>query len=220
MDSTRVAAKAQGSNPYTRICYLCGRQFGTASISIHEASCKSKWETSQAHLPKSKRLALPAKPSDDRPLTGSDTYNEAAFASYLDHSRQECPHCGRKFATDRLEIHLRSCSPGGFFARQAANRQARAETPVSKQVQSTYTKTHEANIKSLNSMNIAKKSSDSIKSQLPPLPKKPSTPVKNDPVASKVAPKDVANYCVECGSSFSSAAEKFCSNCGTKRSGF
>ena len=33
-------------------CYICGRDFGTKSISIHIPNCIKKWEAAQKKLPK------------------------------------------------------------------------------------------------------------------------------------------------------------------------
>lgn len=34
-----------------RICYLCGRQFGSQSIAIHEPKCLEKWNRENDQLP-------------------------------------------------------------------------------------------------------------------------------------------------------------------------
>ncbi|KAI8829188.1 hypothetical protein BJ741DRAFT_623726 [Chytriomyces cf. hyalinus JEL632] len=109
-------------------CYLCGREFGTASIGIHEPKCIERWEKTQAALPKDQRRPRPQKPQAISPSSTAkspaelEAYNAAAQAAYLDTARAECQNCGRKFAQDRLEIHLRSCKPGGFFARKMEQR--------------------------------------------------------------------------------------------------
>ena len=33
--------------PKTLVCYICGREFGSASLEIHLKSCKKKWENEQ-----------------------------------------------------------------------------------------------------------------------------------------------------------------------------
>ena len=35
-------------------CYICGRDFGTKSISIHIPNCIKKWESEQKRLPKAR----------------------------------------------------------------------------------------------------------------------------------------------------------------------
>ena len=37
--------------PKTLVCYICGREFGTASLEIHLKSCQKKWELEQEKKP-------------------------------------------------------------------------------------------------------------------------------------------------------------------------
>ena len=53
--------------PKTVICYICGREFGTKSISIHEPQCLEKWKIENSKLPKEMRRPIPKKPTG--PLT-------------------------------------------------------------------------------------------------------------------------------------------------------
>uniref|UniRef100_A0A8C3NE86 C2HC/C3H-type domain-containing protein n=2 Tax=Geospiza parvula TaxID=87175 RepID=A0A8C3NE86_GEOPR len=48
--------------PPTVICYVCGREYGTKSISIHEPQCLKKWHQENEKLPKSLRRPEPKKP--------------------------------------------------------------------------------------------------------------------------------------------------------------
>ena len=34
--------------PKALVCYICGREFGTASLEIHLKTCKKKWEQAEA----------------------------------------------------------------------------------------------------------------------------------------------------------------------------
>ena len=34
--------------PKAYVCYICGREFGTASLEIHLKACKKKWEAQEA----------------------------------------------------------------------------------------------------------------------------------------------------------------------------
>ena len=43
-------------------CYMCGRDFGLASIVIHLPQCEKKWDIEQQKLPKKQRRAPPSKP--------------------------------------------------------------------------------------------------------------------------------------------------------------
>lgn len=104
------------NKPKTVVCFICGREFGTKSISIHEPQCMKKWEIENSRLPKHLRRPQPVKPSILPSLSchsGDDVerMNQLAFESS---QRQlvQCMNCGRTFLPDRLDIHLRSCKPG------------------------------------------------------------------------------------------------------------
>ena len=49
--------------PKTVICYICGREFGSKSISIHEPQCLEKWKVENSKLPKEMRRKPPKKPT-------------------------------------------------------------------------------------------------------------------------------------------------------------
>lgn len=44
------------------LCYVCGRQFGTSSIGIHEPQCLKKWHLENDKLPLFQRRPEPQKP--------------------------------------------------------------------------------------------------------------------------------------------------------------
>ena len=44
------------------MCYICGMNFGSASISIHETQCLKKWHSENNKLPLNKRKKEPEKP--------------------------------------------------------------------------------------------------------------------------------------------------------------
>lgn len=180
-----VNAKEYGPNPYTKICHICGRQFGSQSIAIHQKQCAEKFRQNQAHLPKSQRLPLPKAPTIDPKSAKTD--NDAAFETYLEHSRKECPNCSRKFAIDRLDIHLKSCVPGGFFARK---NQERLDKSAQK----------DSSIETLTDRPRSDKKKTSIKSESKPENQSAKT-----------------SYCTDCGTAFSQPADNFCGNCGKKR---
>lgn len=48
--------------PKTIVCYICGREFGTRSLTIHIKSCQQKWENEQNLLPKKQRRKCPKEP--------------------------------------------------------------------------------------------------------------------------------------------------------------
>lgn len=98
--------------PGFRICYICGREFGSQSIAIHEPQCLEKWRIENSKLPKHLRRPEPSKP---QPVGGSGAYNLQAANEEAFQSAQAqllpCEHCGRTFLPDRLLVHQRSCKP-------------------------------------------------------------------------------------------------------------
>ncbi|CAI4225465.1 unnamed protein product [Auanema sp. JU1783] len=97
----------------TVFCYICGRQFGSKSISIHEPQCLQKWQLENEKLPKSKRRALPVKPDVILASDGMTIDKEATNEVLWKNSQGlmvDCEHCGRRFKEDRLEVHQRSCT--------------------------------------------------------------------------------------------------------------
>ncbi|XP_075457109.1 zinc finger protein 474-like isoform X1 [Ascaphus truei] len=97
------------TRPKTLICYICGREFGTKSLPIHEPKCLEKWKIENDRLPKEQRRPIPRKIQLD-PSKGENPkeQNEAAWQSFKD-QLLSCPNCGRSFASDRLIVHQRSC---------------------------------------------------------------------------------------------------------------
>ena len=73
--------------PKALICYICGREYGTASLEIHLKTCKKKFEQEQEKKPPSMRKPLPEPPKQFNEIPvgaqGSaskmQAYNDAAF---------------------------------------------------------------------------------------------------------------------------------------------
>uniref|UniRef100_A0A183D0S9 Zinc finger protein 474 n=1 Tax=Gongylonema pulchrum TaxID=637853 RepID=A0A183D0S9_9BILA len=105
--ATRVRANKP---PPTVVCYLCGRQFGSKSIAIHEPTCLEKWKIENDKLPKNQRKPLPQKPEviiRDGQID-QIAMNEAAWKA-AQGNLAPCEGCGRTFFPDRLVVHQRSC---------------------------------------------------------------------------------------------------------------
>ena len=101
--------------PYV-ICYLCGRKYGTKSISIHEPHCLKKWHEENLKLPKHlRRKHPPQKPDYDLLATGNfndeimNRMNEMSFKAAQE-QLIPCVNCGRTFLPERLPVHQRSCT--------------------------------------------------------------------------------------------------------------
>ncbi|NWS98853.1 ZN474 protein, partial [Mionectes macconnelli] len=100
--------------PPTVICYICGREYGTKSISIHEPQCLKKWHQENDNLPKHLRRPEPKKPEarivQAKGFYDLDSLNEEAWTS-AQTQLVPCDICGRTFLPDRLIVHQRSCKP-------------------------------------------------------------------------------------------------------------
>lgn len=58
----QCSKKSFGGRPPTVLCYICGREYGSKSISIHEPQCLRKFELENKKLPIKDRKSLPQKP--------------------------------------------------------------------------------------------------------------------------------------------------------------
>ncbi|XP_031794847.1 zinc finger protein 474 isoform X2 [Sarcophilus harrisii] len=104
--------------PKLRLCYICGREFGSQSISIHEPQCLQKWHIENNKLPRNLRSPEPQKPkplSDSSSSYDSQSSDRAAFGS-AQVQQLPCEYCGGTFLPDHLIVHLRSCNPKSNFS--------------------------------------------------------------------------------------------------------
>ncbi|KPA78435.1 hypothetical protein ABB37_06063 [Leptomonas pyrrhocoris] len=110
------SAKAGIHRPVFRVCYLCGQQFGSASIGIHIPQCYQKklsqWEKSDSGI----RGPKPRHPDTVNWKGGTgasaDQVNGEQYETF-NSNLVPCPNCGRTFLPDRLPVHLRGCKGGG-----------------------------------------------------------------------------------------------------------
>ncbi|XP_071448912.1 uncharacterized protein [Hetaerina americana] len=97
--------------PPVVLCYLCGKQFGTKSIAIHEPQCLKKWRAENERLPPERRRPEPQKPEIRFTETG-EVDGQATFDAIWESHLQQlvpCKMCGRTFFPDRIQVHERSC---------------------------------------------------------------------------------------------------------------
>eukprot|EP00756_Hemistasia_phaeocysticola_P066418 Hpha_TRINITY_DN9221_c0_g2::TRINITY_DN9221_c0_g2_i1::g.28544::m.28544 len=103
--------------PQMLVCYLCGQQFGSASLPIHQPQCYQKqigwWQhadpSTRGPMPKDP-ASQPQKPPGGMGAGGVQRFNEQQFADF-NSNMAKCQNCGRTFLPDRLAVHLRSCNP-------------------------------------------------------------------------------------------------------------
>ena len=125
------------SKPKSLVCYICGREFGTASLGIHLKACRKKWDAEQEKRPAHQRKACPQPPAGfeeaARGLVPSDSalgkYNDAAFDSYNHKALEPCPRCGRTFNPESLPRHLKGCHAKGEPEQEMEGDQARTPNP-------------------------------------------------------------------------------------------
>ena len=98
--------------PPLPFCHLCGRQFGTTSLLIHQKACAKRYEREHGSpAPEPPRSAPVGAELNSREWKA---FNTAANTQFEETVMQPCPHCQRTFLPDRLEIHLRTCGKGHF----------------------------------------------------------------------------------------------------------
>jgi hypothetical protein len=62
--------------PKYKVCYICGREYGSSSLDIHQKQCLLKREKEQALLPPQLRTAL------NPPSPGTTMTNDQAFDTW------------------------------------------------------------------------------------------------------------------------------------------
>ena len=95
------------------MCYICGKEYGSKSISIHEGQCLKKFQDQQALLPPEQRKRAPQRPSLGASEGGMSLEERNAMAkqAYEEQVMAACPGCGRTFAgQDRLDVHVKGCT--------------------------------------------------------------------------------------------------------------
>ena len=105
--------------PRTLVCFLCGRQFGTSSLKIHQPQCyKKKHEQWIAGDRVGPEPQDPSKTQAGEAAVGVasggmsiEEFNDQQYKNFTNNMAQ-CENCGRRFAQDRLAVHQRSCKPG------------------------------------------------------------------------------------------------------------
>ena len=101
------------NRPKAIVCYICGQQYGTASIDIHTGNCAKKWDKVESLKPLRERRPCPTKPKNfDAAIKGTknggydlDAYNAEAFEEYNTKALMACDGCGRTFLPDSLVKH-------------------------------------------------------------------------------------------------------------------
>ncbi|RNF27560.1 uncharacterized protein Tco025E_00210 [Trypanosoma conorhini] len=133
----------QGARPNFLFCYLCGLQFGSASLPIHQPQCYVKKLIEWERMDPARRGPRPLNPEEHEKqmkewttLGGAsgasaggrlrrkqlDRFNELQIEHFNTNMLLKCGNCGRTFLPDRLEVHQRSCKPGAASASRPVTR--------------------------------------------------------------------------------------------------
>ena len=115
--------------PRTETCHICGREYGRASIAIHQKQCEKLWYQQESKKPAHERRSLPPKPKlvakadvlranlarggDGVTLTASDEHDakQAIAADHFSaHALVQCEHCARTFLPESLKRHQKTCT--------------------------------------------------------------------------------------------------------------
>jgi endogenous inhibitor of DNA gyrase (YacG/DUF329 family) len=100
--------------PKARICPICGRPTLLPGYAQHVVQCKDLYERREMAKPPKERRPLPANVLDfsssgNGKMGNLDDLNDAAFKSFQQ-TLVPCKNCGRKFVSEKLLIHNRSCT--------------------------------------------------------------------------------------------------------------
>lgn len=133
MDTGGSSTGKIGSGPKTRVCYICGRQYGLSSFNIHVPQCKELWIKREEKKDPKERKPVPLDPllqsqsaSDNKPASVSENHvndnrsenggmsleeiNRISSEAFNTSALNRCEYCGRTFLPEKLVIHNRSCT--------------------------------------------------------------------------------------------------------------
>jgi len=107
------------AKPQGILCYICGKEYESASIEMHLKTCKNNWEDEEEKKPVDERRPLPRPPKkfdemEIKGLSSKDIHalNREALKRFYEESLVPCPNCKRTFFPHRLAAHSKSCKPG------------------------------------------------------------------------------------------------------------
>lgn len=130
-DSFGSTPKKLAPGPKTRVCYVCGRQYGLHSFEIHLKQCKELWIAREAEKDPRVRKPLPEDPmlklgiALDEASQGSgnggggggalsarklEEINRISTQAFNTEALSACEFCGRTFLPEKLAIHNKSCT--------------------------------------------------------------------------------------------------------------
>jgi len=103
------SSRGVGSSSKMHLCYICGREYGSKSIAIHEKQCKVLFQKQQQNLPEEEQKPLPQRP-DFRKSSSLIERNAMARSTYNIFVMETCTGCNRTFyGKDKLLKHQKGC---------------------------------------------------------------------------------------------------------------
>uniref|UniRef100_A0A5F8GZ23 C2HC/C3H-type domain-containing protein n=1 Tax=Monodelphis domestica TaxID=13616 RepID=A0A5F8GZ23_MONDO len=96
--------------PAFKLCYICGREFGSLSLAIHEPQCLRKWHNENNKLPRHLKRQPPRKPQPLGTAVSNNLHSLQKAALQNGQPQQlPCEYCGQTFWPVDLAIHQRTC---------------------------------------------------------------------------------------------------------------
>ncbi|XP_054712305.1 zinc finger protein 474-like isoform X2 [Uloborus diversus] len=117
----KSASSTDGEEPKPVVylpCYVCGRNYGSWVLPMHEQQCIRKWRRENNKLPDDEKEDEPQKvTTQEEDVASLIELGDNAWESHLQ-QLVPCPQCSRTFFPDRLKVHERSCKGPSPVARR------------------------------------------------------------------------------------------------------
>jgi DNA-directed RNA polymerase subunit M/transcription elongation factor TFIIS len=92
-------------------CPYCSRTFLPDRLKVHVTSCERNHKRAVSSNTTTTTTTTNSNSKVKSPKTGTKTTTTQQNSRQARDALIPCEHCGRKFFSDRLQVHLRSCAP-------------------------------------------------------------------------------------------------------------
>lgn len=104
-------------------CCICGQDYGSKSLAIHQRQCRERWSRENADLPKHLQRSGPPEPPELTDPSQREEHNAQAAALYREQVMLPCRTCDRRFGTyEMLQQHESSCGKQAHLSRLRSKR--------------------------------------------------------------------------------------------------